>query len=128
MKKIGLLLTALLLTVVFVNAQPGGQQSTPEERAKRQTEQLTTALSLDKAQVTKVEAINLKYAKQQSELFQSMGAGGDREAMRTKMTAMRAEQTKEIKALLTKEQIEKYDKYLAEQQARRAQGGRGPNN
>jgi|WetSurMetagenome_2_1015567.scaffolds.fasta_scaffold140873_3 periplasmic protein CpxP/Spy len=129
MKKIGLLLTAFLLAVVLVKAQPGqGQQMSPEDRAKRQTEQLTTTLGLDKTQATKVEAIYLKYGKQQSELFQSMGQGGDREAMRTKMTEMRDSQNKEIKALLTKDQVEKYDKYLADQAARRGQGGPRPNN
>lgn len=126
MKKISLLLTALFFAVLFVNAQPGGQQSTPEERAKRQVEQLTTALSLNKDQAAKVEAISLKYGKQQGELFQSMGQGGDREAMREKMTAIREAQTKEIKAILTPEQSAKYDKYLEEQRSRMRQGGGGP--
>jgi hypothetical protein len=71
----------------------------------------------------------LKYGKQQSELRQSMGQDGDREAMMTKMTAIREGQTKEIKALLNKDQVVKYDKYLEEQQARRGQfGGPRPNN
>jgi periplasmic protein CpxP/Spy len=133
MKKFGLLMTALLFAVVLVNAQPGqggqgGQRMSAEDRAKRQVEQLTTTLGLNKDQATKVEAVILKYSKQQSELFQSMGQGGDRDAMRTKMTAMRESQTKEIKAVLTKDQADKYDKYLQEQQSRRGQGGPRPNN
>jgi protein CpxP len=131
MKRIGLMMAAIILAVIFVNAQPGqgGQMRSPEERAKSQAEQLTTTLGLSKEQATKVEAVMLKYGKQQSELRQSMGQDGDREAMMTKMTAIREGQTKEIKALLNKDQVVKYDKYLEEQQARRGQfGGPRPNN
>lgn len=125
MKKIGLLLTAMLFAVMFVSAQPGGGMD-PAERAKRQVEQLKTTLSLNADQVTKVEAIVKKYGEQQSKMFQEMmDGGGDREAMRGKMTKMREDQTKEIKAVLTADQSKKYDEYLKEQDARRQQGGFG---
>jgi N-methylhydantoinase B/oxoprolinase/acetone carboxylase alpha subunit len=125
MKKIGLLLTAILFAVMFVNAQPGGGMMDPAERAKRTVEQLKTTLSLNADQVTKVEAVVKKYGEKQSQMFQEMGQGGDRDAMREKMTKMREDQTKEIKTLLTPDQVKKYDTYLKEQEARRAQGGFG---
>ncbi|NQU86499.1 MAG: hypothetical protein HQ541_12130 [Mariniphaga sp.] len=123
MKKIGLLLTALLLTVVFAQAQQRGGD--PAERAKRQVEELKTTLDLSDDQATKIEAIILDYGKKTSELRQSMGADGDRSAMREKMGVIREEQTKQIKALLNEDQVKKYDTYLEEQAERRRNRSRG---
>ena len=127
MKKVGLVLITLLLTVVFVNAQPGNFD--PAARLKRQLDQLTQTCSLTKDQVPKVETILKKYSDQRSKMFQDMQNGGDRSAMRDKMTKMQDDQSKEIKAILTADQAKKYDAYLKEQQERRQQrmnGGGGP--
>ena len=124
MKKIGLLLTTLLLTVVFVNAQPGNFD--PEEMIKRQLDGIVEACDLSKDQAGNVEAIIRKTNEKRMAMFQDMGGGGDREAMREKMTQMREEETKEIKAVLNEEQVKKYDKYLEEQaERRRNRGGFG---
>jgi periplasmic protein CpxP/Spy len=123
MKKFGLLLSVLLMTVVFVKAQPD-----PAEMVKRQVDQLTEACSLTKDQVPKVEVIVKKYSEKMMAMFQEMGGGGDRDAMREKMTKNREEQSKEIKAILTADQAKKYDKFLAEQMERmRQMGGPGGN-
>jgi len=123
MKKIGLLLTFLFLSVVFVKAQPGNFD--PEEMIKRQVEGITEACDLSEDQVTKVEAIIRKSNEKMMALFQEMGGGGDREAMREKMGEIRDEQTKEIKAVLTEEQAEKYDEYMEEMRQRMRQGRPG---
>lgn len=120
MKKIGLLLSALLLAFVFVNAQPDFD---PAAMIKRQVDQLTEACSLTKDQVPKVEAIVKKYNEKMMAMFQDAGGGGDQNAMREKMTKMREEQTKEMKAILSVEQGVKYDKFLADQMERFRQMG-----
>ncbi|MBN1821180.1 MAG: hypothetical protein JXR31_01165 [Prolixibacteraceae bacterium] len=128
MKKIGLLLAALLVAVIFVNAQPPGGQGgnfDPEQMIKRQVDQIVEACGLSKEQTQKVEAIVRKGNEKRMEMFQDMGGGGDREAMREKMNKMRDEQTKEIKAVLTEEQAKKYDKFLEEQEQRRRERGFG---
>lgn len=124
MKKPVLIIAILFIAVVFANAQPGNFD--PVERAKSQTEELKQALGLTTDQATKVEAILLNYGKKTSELRQSMGPDGDREAMREKRNALREEQTKEIKAVLNSGQVEKYDAYLKEQAERRSNRGGGP--
>lgn len=120
MRKIGLLLIALLVTVVFVKAQPGNFD--PEAMVKRQLDGIVEACGLDKEQAKKVEAIIRKGNEKRMEMFQDMG-GGDREAMRAKMTEFQENQTKEIKAVLTADQSKKYDKYLEEQAERRRERG-----
>jgi hypothetical protein len=98
------------------------------ERAVREVEQLKTTLSLDAAQVTKLQAISIKFAKQDSVSMAAMMAGGGQPDM-AKMQADRAAtteaKTKEYNAVLTADQQAKYKTYLAEQAARRAQGGGG---
>jgi protein CpxP len=127
MKKTGLVLLALLaFTVVTVAQNRGSGNFDPKEMAKRQTEQLTEELDLNKDQQKKVLELNEKYSEKMSAMFQDMrSGGGDREAMREKMGKMREEQNKEMKKLLTEDQYKKYEKYLEERRSRRGQGGPG---
>jgi len=69
---------------------------------------MKTELKLTDTQAASVDSINLVYAKKQGELFQQGGGGGDREAMREKMTALNAEKEKAFAATLTEEQLAKY--------------------
>ena len=121
MKKIGLLMMVLFIAVSFAKAQPGNFD--PEAMIKRQVDGIVEACELSKDQATKVEAIIRKGNEQRMQMFQDMGQGGDREAMREKMNKMRDDQNAEIKKLLTADQSKKYDKYLEEQAARRRERG-----
>jgi periplasmic protein CpxP/Spy len=124
MKKLGLLLLLALFATTFSMAQQGGPQNfDPKEMAKRQTEELTKELGLNKDQQKKVSDLNLKAAEQMSAMREQMRNGGDREAMREKMTKAREAQNAEMKKILTDEQYKKYEKYLEERRARR--GGPG---
>ena len=78
------LIIGLLMSMTTFAQPPGGQgrQFDPEERAKRQTEQMVTDLGLNADQTKKVEAINKKYGAKMGELFQSTGPDGDRTVMR----------------------------------------------
>jgi periplasmic protein CpxP/Spy len=127
MKKTGLVLLALLAFTVVTFAQNRGSGNfDPKEMAKRQTEQLTEELDLNKDQQKKVLELNEKYSEKMSAMFQDMrSGGGDREAMREKMGKMREEQNKEMKKILTEDQYKKYEKYLEERRSRRGQGRPG---
>jgi periplasmic protein CpxP/Spy len=123
MKKIGFLMIALLLGVM-VSFSQNWQSATPEEMAKRQTEQIKEKCGLDKAQEKKVYDLSLESSKQMAKLRSEMqGGGGPNDAMREKMTKMREEQNKEMKKILTADQYVKYEKYLEERRAQRQGGG-----
>jgi hypothetical protein len=117
--KVMMMTLAMVLTVALAYAQPRGGEGQrggdPTERAKQETERMTTELGLDAKQAKKVEAINLKYAQKQQEMRAAMqkqreaGQEMDREAMGAKMKEMRAGQEDEIKGVLTPTQIEKFD-------------------
>jgi Spy/CpxP family protein refolding chaperone len=85
--------------------------------AAEQFKQLTELLALTAEQKPKIEAL----VKEQGEKMRAIFADSNtpQEDRRKKMTEMRTEFTGKIKAVLTKEQGEKYDKYLAEAAAKR---------
>jgi len=113
-KLIFIILFAVLGTAAMYAQQ--GQRTTPEERAKTQTEALVKELSLTKEQTVKVDSINLRYARLSQEVISN--AGGDREAMQRAMTENYGKQTAATKAVLTAEQVTKYEKWLADQPER----------
>jgi periplasmic protein CpxP/Spy len=91
----------------------GGMRMTSDQRVER----LDTAVTLTADQKTKVKAIYDADAKK----MQDMMAAQDPD-MRTKMQAMRADENKQIRALLTPEQQTKFD---AMPQGRGPGGGGG---
>ena len=144
--KNGLLLFAgLMLSLISVQAQgPGqsgerdgqgrrGRMMDPQVMAERQTERMTEELELTDQQVEQVQAINLKYAEQQSELFASMRGEGrqqmDEDArmeMRDQMMDLRIAKDKELKTVLTKDQFKAWKKMQKQRQEQRGQrGGQG---
>lgn len=110
----------VLVTMVFVAslmqvafAQQGqGMRMSPKARA----DTLGKQLGLDTATVTKIAGIMEKSQKQMMDKRNELQ--GDMDGMRAAMTEIRENQTKDIKALLTKEQSAKYDEILKQQQQR----------
>ncbi len=127
MKKLGFLVLFAILFATVGMAQNRMSDFDPKEMAKRQTDELTKALSLNKDQEKKVLDLNLKAAEKMSALRdEAMNGGGDRDAMREKMMNSREEQNKEMKKILTEAQYKKYEKYLEERRGgMRGQGGTG---
>ncbi len=128
MKKLGILVFVLILGFSSLMAQDQGgrdrRNMDPAERAKEELKQMDENLDLSKDQEKKVYDILLEGNKKRSEMFQEMrNGGGDREAMREKMTTMREEQNKKLKGVLTKEQWPKYEKMM-EERRQRGPGGR----
>ena len=91
----------------------GRGRMSPEERLK----QLSEALKLTDEQKTKLEPI----LKEEGEKLRAILAdtNGSREEKGKKMQEARKEIAPKVKAVLTPEQAEKYDKFVAEQAAKR---------
>lgn len=124
MKKYAILLFCLLTTLPII-AQRGGFNQDPETRAKKQTQLMVDSLSLSAAQAEKVDAVNLEYAKKMSDMRAEMRSGEqmDREAMRSAMQKLRAEQDEALGKYLTADQAQKWTTLQAEMRNKR--GGKG---
>lgn len=97
---------------------------TPEEMQKRQTQRLVEQLKLDKEQEAKVAAINKKYQEKNPVDWSKMRDASDEERarMRETMRAMQTEKDKEIKAILTPEQVKLYDDMIKRREEMRRDG------
>jgi periplasmic protein CpxP/Spy len=145
MKKLGVLLVVLLFVAGNTYAQERGSgerpskaveqgktgavrggrpQMNPEEMIKRQTQRLVDELKLTKEQETKVTAINKKYMDMQSGNMAKMRDASDEEIqkMRDEMQKNQAEKNKEIKAVLTPEQVKLFDENQKKREAMRNSG------
>jgi hypothetical protein len=130
MKRLKFLLTICLISsalgIYAQDGQGGGgggfQQLSPEDRAYNQTKQMKKTLSLSKEQFDKIEMINVKYAMIMDSTMKANG--GFSPEMREKMKPMMEAKDKEIKPILTEEQMKLYE----ESRKKMANGGgRGPN-
>jgi hypothetical protein len=114
---IALLAAAMsLLIVVAAGAQNEMEKlksSTPEERARLQTEMMKTKLSLTPDQTPKVAAINQKYAQRMEPIIK--GQEGPLMRLRQMREVGQAKEA-ELKGVLSPEQ---FQKYLAEKQEMR---------
>lgn len=115
MKKIGLVMVALLMMcgVVMAQGPGGGRNMDPKQRAGQMTEQMVKDYSLTDVQKEKVQALNLDMSQKMSEM-----SGNDREARRTQMQTMRDDYNKKIKEVLTDEQYQKHTKAEEERRQR----------
>ena len=102
-----LLVSALLVAhVVQADEASNFMSSTPEQRAGFQSQYMTEHLALPADVAAKVQAINLKYARQMDPIIK--GAGGRLEKMQ-KSRGVLAAKDKELQAVLTPDQYQKYD-------------------
>lgn len=86
------------------------QGSTPLERAEAQAEVLTDVLGLTPRQTEAVIQVNLKYSTKIQEL---MDQGADDSVLFANIKEFAAHKDEEIKALLTKSQIRRYEAHKA---------------
>lgn len=113
-----LLIIALLGFTVTALAQNrrggnGRGEMSAEDMAKRQTERMKTELNLTAEQEVKIQAINMKYAEQQ--VAKRDEKKEKRREMETAQQAVMDQKDAEIKALLTPEQLTKYEKYCKQE-------------
>jgi Spy/CpxP family protein refolding chaperone len=114
--------------------QPGGHGNggnrppmNPEEMLKRQNQRLVEELKLNKDQEAKVSAINKKYMDKNAGSWEKMRDATDeeRQAFREQMKKVNDEKNKEIKALLTADQLKLFDEMQKknEEARKNRQGG-----
>lgn len=124
MKKL-IMLSFLLMTTIFVNAQRRGGPPSPEMRAEKMVTELTTKLDLSTAQQAQLKEI---FADQ----HQSRKAGGknmrdlsqeEKAAFRAERKAGKAEMDNKIATILTPAQLENFQNLETEKKANRGQGG-----
>lgn len=125
MKKL-LLLSFLLMTTIFVNAQRRGSgPPSPEMRAEKMVTELTTELNLSTAQQAQLKEVFI-------EQHQNRKAGGknmrdlsqeEKEAFRADRKAGKAEMDNKIAAILTPAQLEAFQKLETEKKANRGERG-----
>jgi len=130
MKKLLIFCGLLFGVITFANAQQGGGRmgGTPEERVKRQVDQLTERLKLSDEQKTKATEVFKAQVDAQSKMREEMqGGGGDRQAMMEKMQKLNSETETKINAFLTDDQKKEYKTMVEERQKamRERQGGGG---
>jgi hypothetical protein len=99
----------------------------PEDMLKRQTQRLVEALKLNKDQETKVAAINKKYMDKNAGSWEKMRDATDeeRKAFREQMQKVNDDKNKEIKALLSTDQLKLFDEMQKknEEARKNRQGG-----
>ena len=112
-----------------MNAQPpggrDGRKMDPKERANQQSDRMIKELDLSTAQGEKIKALNLEYAEKTQAAREEARAAGDRASMRETMKALRTEQNEKLKKYMTAEQVEKWEKILAERPNSRNRKGKG---
>jgi spermidine/putrescine-binding protein len=82
------------------------KSSTPEQRAKMQTQMITTRLNLDSATGIKVYEVNLNAAQKMEPVLK--GDGGGKLAVFRKIKSIDADKDKAFKAIFTPEQYKAY--------------------
>jgi len=119
-----LIITGLSTYAQFGQGGGGGgyQQLSPEDRAYNQTKQMKKVLSLTKEQFDKVESINVKYAMLMDSTMKANG--GFSPEMREKMKPIMEAKDKELKPILTEDQIKMYEE---NRKKMGIGGGKGPN-
>jgi periplasmic protein CpxP/Spy len=94
----------------------GGMRMTSDQRVAN----IDKAVTLTDDQKTKIKAI---YDADMQKMMDLRNSGEDRETLMPKIQAMRADENKQIKALLTDDQKPKFDAYLASMPQRGGGGG-----
>jgi len=133
MKKLFLITVMFLSVVTLAQAQRGSDERpsqsgegqrpkfNPEQMIQRQLENIDKAVTLTDAQKVKVKEILQQSSEARRKQFESMRESGeqpDHEKMRAMMDAARQKENTAIKALLSKEQLPKYDTYQKEMEAK----------
>lgn len=101
------LITVFAATVKAQDTKELLKESTPEQRAKMQTTMMKAKLNLDSAQVTKVQAINLKSAQKLDPILKS---DGRKLKMLREVLSIQKEKDADLKAVLSDEQYKRYEK------------------
>lgn len=128
MKRFAQLSATLFLLLGTLVAQPpegrrgpGGRGGNPEQMMDRQIASMKEAVGLTDEQATKIRPILMDQQKQMRDIM----ADGPSDDAREKMNKLQATTREKIAKVLNPEQMEKFDKMMAERRGRRGPGGPG---
>lgn len=128
MKAIRLMFIVAMLCLGSTVLAQGPGQGRPGGRGQQMNiDTLQAKLDLSDDQVLEFQEINQQMRAKRRELFES--SEGDRASMREPMMALRDETNQQIKDILTVEQWNKYEAFLAkmrENRGKRPEGGERP--
>jgi hypothetical protein len=105
----------LILAAITTQAQTTDSTRTAEGRASALTEKMKNELSLTDAEYPQVQAIKLKYAQKNEEIFK--GSEGKFAKFKS-LKSSQKEKNKEMKAVLGKDQYKKYEAMTEEMKAK----------
>jgi hypothetical protein len=110
-----LTLLSMLVSLMAMAQNPSPMQGkTPQERAKFQTEMIRSKLDLDSAQISQIDAINLKYAIRNEPILK----GGDSKFSKFRqLKSLQKEKDTELKKVFTGEQYKQYQAIQLEMKA-----------
>lgn len=114
MKKTGLTITLIfsfMLAATRLFAQSELKEMPAGQRAKWQTERMTSSLKLDAAQTEKVREINMKYAQKMDPVIQSTGSKMSRFKA---FKSINRDKEAELRGVLTTQQFEQFQKQQQE--------------
>lgn len=100
-----------------------GQRMDPAQRIERRVSMMTERLQLSSAQATQVRQILTQESEQMRAIFEKGQNGGDREALRPEMQAVREGTEKKIDAVLTESQRKSYAELREQMRQRRGERG-----
>lgn len=106
-QKIFLIAAFICLACTGLSAQKSKlKDSTPEQRAKMQTEWMTTKLNLNASQTQQISALNLQYARKNEPIIQS---NSSKLSKFRKLKAIQKEKSNMLSQILSEEQYKKYE-------------------
>lgn len=106
-QKIFLIAAFICLACTVLSAQKNKlKDSTPEQRAKMQTEWMTTKLNLNASQTQQISALNLQYARKNEPIIQS---NSSKLSKFRKLKALQKEKSNMLSQILSEEQYKKYE-------------------
>lgn len=119
MKNLGkrLVMAAMVFGMTTAMAQKGGERErlTPEKKVDKKIEHLDKQLALDAKQKESIRSLSLKQMEERKVLRKEM------QSVRAKMKTQREVHHKDLKALLTPEQVAKMEELKKERKAKHAE-------
>lgn len=100
-------------------AQGDSKQHTPQERAERMTERMSSDLNVDQAKKTELMAVNLRFVETSSKLRSDANLSD--EARKTEMKAAKDVYNSELSTVLSPEQLVKLEQLKQEKKELRAE-------
>lgn len=115
MKSIALLGILSLTWTVSYAQQHGPKGGTPEQRAEKMTEKMSTELALDESKTAELKAINLRFATTTEEIRNNTEITEDEK--QAQMKAARAQHHNDLSSVLTEKEMDKLKEMKEEQKS-----------